>query len=311
MKPLVYALAGAGVLVALAAGPVAGQGRPTGSPGGATAAPGGSGAHGGGGPGGGGGNVGGNVGGNAGSSGGGHAMVPGVSSGGSHATYGPASSYGSSGSSGATPRGTAWLTNPVNGSSPIVRQMYGAPGDGAVPRGSRPSATTPYVGLTIGHAIPRDPSTSSRPNRRPHGSGGDINWGYAPWIFSGLGFYNVLYADPLWLTGYFFPYDYGYDYDPGWDPTQAGGDGYYGNEPAAMGGLKLKVEPKDADVYIDGNLMGVVDDFNGVFQRMQLEAGPHHVELRAPGFRTIAFDVRIEPNDTVTYRGDLQPLSKR
>ncbi len=57
--------------------------------------------------------------------------------------------------------------------------------------------------------------------------------------------------------------------------------------------------------------MGVVDDFNGAFQKMELAAGPHHVEIQAPGYRSIAFDVRIEPNDTVTYRGELQLLSKR
>ncbi|HEX7487030.1 MAG TPA: PEGA domain-containing protein, partial [Vicinamibacterales bacterium] len=77
------------------------------------------------------------------------------------------------------------------------------------------------------------------------------------------------------------------------------------------GALKLKVEPQDAEVYVDGYYMGVVDDFNGTFQRMELEAGAHHLEIRAPGFQTITFDVRIEPNETVTYRGDLQALSKR
>ncbi len=202
------------------------------------------------------------------------------------------------------------MSNPVNGSSPIVRQLYGSSADTAVPRGARPGGSTAYVGPTIGHAIPRQPSDPHHPNHRPHG-GGDINWGYAPWLFAGLGFYNVLYADPYWLTGFWFPYDYGYDYDPNWDPTEAGGAGYYGDEQGGIGALKLKVEPTSAEVLVDGYYMGTVDDFNGVFQKMELTAGPHHVEIRAPGFRSIAFDVRIEPNDSVTYRGELQPLSRR
>ena len=112
------------------------------------------------------------------------------------------------------------MTNPVNGNSPRVRELYGSPGDRAVPRGSRPDGTaqmvgsTAWVGPTIGQAIPRQPGAPSRPGHRPPGGGSNINWGYAPWIFSGLGFYNVLYADPYWLTGYWFPYGYGYDYDP-------------------------------------------------------------------------------------------------
>ncbi len=62
---------------------------------------------------------------------------------------------------------------------------------------------------------------------------------------------------------------------------------------------------------MDGYYMGVVDDFNGTFQKLELEVGAHHVEIRAPGYQTIAFDVRIEIGGTVTYRGELQLLSKR
>ncbi len=55
--------------------------------------------------------------------------------------------------------------------------------------------------------------------------------------------------------------------------------------------------------------MGTVDDFDGTFQKMELEVGPHRVEVRAIGYQSITFDVRIEPNDTVTYRGELQPAA--
>jgi hypothetical protein len=91
------------------------------------------------------------------------------------------------------------------------------------------------------------------------------------------------------------------------------GDGYYydGNEPSGRGGLKLKVEPTFAEVYVDGYYMGVVGDFDGAFQKMDLEVGAHHIEIRAPGYQTIVFDVRIEFGDTVTYRGALQPLSRK
>ena len=57
--------------------------------------------------------------------------------------------------------------------------------------------------------------------------------------------------------------------------------------------------------------MGIVNDFDGSFQRMELEVGPHHIEIRAPGYQTIVFDVRIEFGETVTYRGELQSLSKK
>ena len=60
-----------------------------------------------------------------------------------------------------------------------------------------------------------------------------------------------------------------------------------------------------AEVYVDGYYAGVVNDFDGLFQKLTIDGGQHHVELRAPGFETLGFDVQIEPNHTTTYRGEL------
>jgi hypothetical protein len=171
-----------------------------------------------------------------------------------------------------------------------------------VPRGARPNP----AGSTVGTAMLRPHGSPGSSNHRP---GRDINWYYNPWLFSGFGLYNFLYYDPFWWDDWGYPYSYGYD--PYWGPAGYGASGSYSEEPQGQGALKLKVEPKDAEVYVDGYYTGSVDEFNGVFQRLELEVGPHHVEIRAPGYRTVAFDVRIELNDTVTYRGELQPLSKR
>jgi len=72
------------------------------------------------------------------------------------------------------------------------------------------------------------------------------------------------------------------------------------------GGLRLRVEPADAEVFVDGYSAGIVDDFNGRFQRLKLAAGPHRVEIRAPGYEPLVIDVNIEPNRTTEYRGTLQ-----
>jgi hypothetical protein len=178
--------------------------------------------------------------------------------------------------------------NPANGNSSYIREIYGSPGDRAVPRGSRPNPGGP----TVGEAVLRP----NAPHRPPDsGSGWYPYYPYYGWAF-GLGYYGYygLY-DPWWGWGS----PYGYD------------NGYYGNESGGRGGLKLKVEPTFAEVYVDGYYMGIVNDFDGTFQRMELEVGAHHIEIRAPGYQTIVFDVRIEFNDTVTYRGELQPLFKK
>ena len=39
--------------------------------------------------------------------------------------------------------------------------------------------------------------------------------------------------------------------------------------------LRFKVTPKEAAVYVDGYYAGVVDDYDGVFQRLHVTPGQH------------------------------------
>jgi hypothetical protein len=73
------------------------------------------------------------------------------------------------------------------------------------------------------------------------------------------------------------------------------------------GDVRLEVRPRDAAVYVDGYYAGIVDDFDGVFQRLTLEAGPHHIEIELPGFETRAFDVSVDPTRTVDVHVELFP----
>jgi hypothetical protein len=93
-------------------------------------------------------------------------------------------------------------------------------------------------------------------------------------------------------SGYIAPYGYGY--------------GGYSGRP--YGGIRIDLPERDAEVYVDGYFVGIVDNFNGVLQQANVEAGPHRIEVRAPGFETIVFDVNVEPGRTITYRGSMRPL---
>lgn len=70
------------------------------------------------------------------------------------------------------------------------------------------------------------------------------------------------------------------------------------------GYLRLLVQPETAQVFIDGFYMGTVLD---VRRLVTLEPGPYRIELSAAGYETVTFDVRIVPNETITYRTNLQP----
>jgi hypothetical protein len=120
-------------------------------------------------------------------------------------------------------------------------------------------------------------------------------YGYAPYGYYGGGYYGS--------PGYYGGGYYGGSYGAGAGYGSGGGGGYYGT-----GHLKLKVKPRDAEVYVDGYYAGLVDDFDGVFQKLELEAGPHRIEVRKAGFATMTFEVRVPADESVTYRGEMNPL---
>ena len=51
--------------------------------------------------------------------------------------------------------------------------------------------------------------------------------------------------------------------------------------------VRLDVKPKEAEVYVDGYYAGMVDDFDGTFQRLRVEPGEHEIELWLDGYRTV------------------------
>jgi hypothetical protein len=71
--------------------------------------------------------------------------------------------------------------------------------------------------------------------------------------------------------------------------------------------LRLAVTPLSAEVYIDSLYVGTVADINAR-NVLELTAGPHRIEIRAPQYQSVTVDVRISPYETTTYRASLEPL---
>jgi hypothetical protein len=146
----------------------------------------------------------------------------------------------------------------------------------------------------------------------PPPNGGAII-GYYPW-WIGAGLYSGYYGY-YGGSGYYGGYGY---YDP-WYGAYPGYGGYpddpyqtspgYGGGFAEEGSLRLKIRPREAEVYVDGYYAGIVDQFDGVFQRLHIESGPHRIEVRAAGYETLVFDVRISPDHSTTYEGEMKKIS--
>lgn len=70
------------------------------------------------------------------------------------------------------------------------------------------------------------------------------------------------------------------------------------------GFLRLEVEPAALlQIYVDGVFVGTSADHRG---ELELRAGAHRIEIRAPGYESLTFDVRVEAERGITYRGDLR-----
>ena len=123
----------------------------------------------------------------------------------------------------------------------------------------------------------------------------------------GYGGYYGGYYDPWWYgTGYIGSYG-GY-YDPWYGGYPSDPQPYYSSSFDEDGKLRLKIKPRDAEVYVDGYFVGTVDDFDGIFQRLHLETGAHRIEVRAAGYEPLMIDVRITPEHTTTYQGELKRI---
>src|SRR5262249_17979523 len=112
--------------------------------------------------------------------------------------------------------------------------------------------------------------------------------------YYGYGFYDPFWYDP-WFDAQF--------YGPlGYPPYR-----YYNVDPGAA--IRLEVKPKKAEVYVDGYYAGIVDDFDGVFQRLRLRPGEHELLLDFDGYRTVHQKVYLTPDNTFKLKHETERLA--
>jgi hypothetical protein len=168
------------------------------------------------------------------------------------------------------------------------RSDGGGSQSGAAPRSSRP--LTP--------AERRHPRAGTGTGYRPY----SYYPGYGYWYYPG--YYPGYYYGytPYWSGLYF-----------GIGGAYWGGGGYYGYpyygysyHHSDAGAVRLLVDPEDTKVYVDGYYAGEVDDFDGMFQRLNIAPGRHEITLKKDGYRTHRFRVYVGEDSTLKLRHDME-----
>jgi len=218
---------------------------------------------------------------------------------------------------------------------PSLTQAQTAPGGGGTRGGGGMRGGTPPSGGSGGSVRPVPPRSPSRllnaarpivpppppsaPPIGPYASPSTLNRDifragrrtFAPQYGQSQGFFY----------GGGYGYSSGYGYGAGYitDPF-----GYIGQADSSLppverymreremqeGYLRLEVEPESAQVFVDGLFAGTVSDFRRSGGGT-LDAGPHRVEFRADGYDAQSVELRIRPNDVLSYRGTLTRLDAR
>lgn len=146
------------------------------------------------------------------------------------------------------------------------------------------------------------------------GHGGYYGGYYRPYYYyPGYGYWYGPGYWPSYYYGYWPYYGTGAYFGLGYYGGGYYGGGYYGGYPyyrsyteGDAGGLRLLVEPTDARVYVDGYYAGEVDDFDGMFQRLNVAPGRHEITLKKDGYRTHRIKIFAAEGGTVKVRFSME-----
>ena len=104
-----------------------------------------------------------------------------------------------------------------------------------------------------------------------------------------------------WLGDNYWPYDpyyYGGPYNRG--------HGYYDGD-REVGALDLDVSPGRTQVYLDGQYLGTVDQYDGFPTYLWLEKGTYDLALYLDGYKTVAKQISVYPGSVIDVNDRLEP----
>ena len=121
--------------------------------------------------------------------------------------------------------------------------------------------------------------------------------------------YNPFYSYPYYSPYPYYPYGYSSsdsDDNATIYPDTSGSVDVQEPNQTNMGGLSFDITPGTAELFVDNMRIGTVGQFTPTTQPLGLEAGHHHIEVRADGYHELSFDVDIVAGQVIPYQGSLE-----
>jgi hypothetical protein len=75
--------------------------------------------------------------------------------------------------------------------------------------------------------------------------------------------------------------------------------------PAVTATVKIEVNPNRAAVFVDGQFVGHVGEFEGAGRGMLVAPGPHKIRVALPGYQTFETEINALANQKVEVKTDL------
>ena len=116
-------------------------------------------------------------------------------------------------------------------------------------------------------------------------------WGYPAFHFG-------------YAAGYYPSFGIGFGHYP-----VSFGFSYVGGPKDPRGSARFRVRPNHTEVYVDGYYAGVVDDFDGSFQKIRLDPGPHEITLYLDGHQVFQETIYSSLGGDVKIHHDMVPLA--
>jgi hypothetical protein len=145
-------------------------------------------------------------------------------------------------------------------------------------------STAPVVAACLAALLWAAPSAAQPRGPRPVGPRVGVGFYYGPY------FYSPWFYSSFW---WYPPYGYGYPY-------------YYG---AVGASIRIQVQPKSAEVYVDGHLAGIVDQFDGMFQNLVVEPGSHEIIVYQEGCKSIVQRLYLSVGSSYKIKGTMEKLA--